>query len=53
MARAGKIAIQIDGTKLQNEFLSMRPFKCLEGADKHYCYLPYPYDWQKKLHQMI
>lgn len=44
-----KIEIQIDDTKLQNEFLSMRPFKCLEDPDKHYCYLPYPYDWQKKI----
>lgn len=26
-----------------NHFLSMRPFKCLEGPDKHWCHVPYPY----------
>ena len=25
-------------------FLSMRPFKCLEGTDKHWCRVPYPYE---------
>lgn len=27
-----------------DHFLSMRPFKCLEGPDKHWCHVPYPYD---------
>lgn len=27
-----------------DHFLSMRPFKCLEGADKHWCRVPYPYE---------
>lgn len=22
----------------------MRPFRCLEGADKHWCHVPYPYE---------
>lgn len=26
-----------------DHFLSMRPFKCLEGPDKHWCHVPYPY----------
>ena len=26
-----------------DHFLSMRPFKCLEGSDKHWCHVPYPY----------
>ncbi len=26
-----------------DHFLSMRPFKCLEGAEKHWCHVPYPY----------
>jgi len=25
-------------------FLSMRPFKCLEGPGKNWCYVPYPYE---------
>lgn len=27
-----------------DHFLSMRPFKCLTGPDKHWCYVPYPYE---------
>lgn len=27
-----------------DHFLSMRPFKCLTGAEKHWCYVPYPYE---------
>lgn len=27
-----------------DHFLSMRPFKCLEGANKHWCRVPYPYE---------
>lgn len=27
-----------------DHFLSMRPFKCLEGAQKHWCRVPYPYE---------
>ncbi len=26
-----------------DHFLSMRPFKCVEGPDKHWCHVPYPY----------
>lgn len=26
-----------------DHFLSMRPFKCLEGPGKHWCHVPYPY----------
>ena len=27
-----------------DHFLSMRPFKCLEGPAKHWCHVPYPYE---------
>lgn len=26
-----------------DHFLSMRPFRCLVGPDKHWCHVPYPY----------
>lgn len=26
-----------------DHFLSMRPFKCIEGPQKHWCHVPYPY----------
>lgn len=27
-----------------DHFLSMRPFRCLEGPAKHWCQVPYPYE---------
>lgn len=32
-----------------DHFLSMRPFKCIEGADKHWCRVPYPYDIRRQV----
>ena len=32
-----------------DHFLSMRPFKCLEGAAKHWCHVPYPYDIRRRV----
>lgn len=30
-------------------FLSMRPFKCLAGPEKHWCHVPYPYAIRRNL----
>ena len=38
-----KIAVQMDGAKFTNEFLSMRPFRCLAGPKRMWCHLEYPY----------
>ncbi len=32
-----------------DHFLSMRPFKCLEGAAKHWCHVPYPYEIRRSV----
>ncbi len=32
-----------------DHFLSMRPFRCLEGADKHWCHVPYPYPLRREV----
>jgi len=32
-----------------DHFLSMRPFKCLEGPGKHWCHVPYPYDIKRDI----
>jgi hypothetical protein len=32
-----------------NHFLSMRPFRCLEGPAKHWCYVDYPYDIHRQV----
>ena len=40
----------LDDAKFADHFLSMRPFKCLEGKIQHLCHLPYPYE---KTHSII
>ncbi|MEM7545004.1 MAG: hypothetical protein AAF367_05660 [Pseudomonadota bacterium] len=39
-------AYQIDWAEapFTDHFLSMRPFKCVEGVEKHWCHVPYPYE---------
>ncbi|WP_138841137.1 hypothetical protein [Ruegeria sediminis] len=32
-----------------DHFLSMRPFKCIEGPDKHWCHVPYPYEINRQV----
>jgi len=38
-----------DESKFENHFLSMRPFRCLEGAEQMLCHLPYPYDNDRRV----
>jgi hypothetical protein len=40
-----QISIKLHEALFKDHFLSMRPFKCLEGP-KFYCHLPYPYEWK-------
>jgi hypothetical protein len=39
------VSVSMNDGLFKDHFLSMRPFKCLEGV-KFYCYLPYPYAWK-------
>ena len=32
-----------------DHFLSMRPFKCIEGVKKYWCRVPYPYEIKRKV----
>ncbi|MET1412276.1 hypothetical protein ABVF61_08425 [Roseibium sp. HPY-6] len=32
-----------------DHFLSMRPFKCVEGPEKHWCRVPYPYEIRRSV----
>jgi hypothetical protein len=41
--------LRLDETKFGDYFLSMRPFKCLEGSEKHWCHVPYPYENQRRV----
>jgi len=38
-----KFMIDLNESLMKDEFLSMRPFKCLESVKRYYCYVPYPY----------
>lgn len=37
------ISVDMNGEKLEENFLSMRPFKCLPHPDRTLCHLVYPY----------
>ncbi|WP_170785527.1 hypothetical protein [Ruegeria lacuscaerulensis] len=39
--------LEFNDEVFSEHFLSMRPFKCLEGPDKHWCHVPYPYELQR------
>ncbi|MDO6485657.1 hypothetical protein [Shimia thalassica] len=39
----GTYAVRLHEHLFEDHFLSMRPFKCLEGNEKQWCYVPYPY----------
>ena len=38
-----------DEAKFSDQFLSMRPFKCLDGAEKQWCRVPYPYENKRRI----
>ena len=39
-----KVTIQMTAPEFQDEFLSMRPFRCLAGGKETWCHLEYPYE---------
>ncbi len=42
-------SIKIDNPGFSEHFLSMRPFKCLEGAEQMVCHLPYPHALRRQV----
>lgn len=42
--KTGRYQITMETAPFTDHFLSMRPFRCLEGPDKHWCHVPYPYE---------
>ena len=38
------VKVNLDTAQFTDHFLSMRPFRCIEGATEWFCYLSYPYD---------
>lgn len=41
--------VELDSARFQDEFLSMRPFRCLAGPQGKLCHLPYPYDIRRHI----
>ena len=38
------VLVNMDTDAFTEHFLSMRPFRCIEGESEWFCYLEYPYD---------
>lgn len=45
----GTYSVAMRDEAFQDHFLSMRPFKCIEGPQKHWCHVPYPYEIRRDL----
>lgn len=41
--------IKMAEASFEDHFLSMRPFRCLEGPNKHWCHVPYPYEIHRNI----
>jgi len=49
IAPDGTYDIAMDPTHFADHFLSMRPFKCLDGPEKTWCHVPYPYEIERDI----
>lgn len=49
VAQDGAYTLAMAEAPFTDHFLSMRPFKCLEGPDKHWCHVPYPYEIKRNI----
>lgn len=45
----GSYSLEMAEAPFSDHFLSMRPFKCLEGPGKNWCYVPYPYEIERNV----
>lgn len=46
---AYSVNVEMDNPFFEDQFLSMRPFRCLTQSAEWFCYLPYPYDLYKTI----
>ncbi len=44
-----KISVNLDAPGFQDEFLSMRPFRCLPHKKEMWCHLAYPYETRGRI----
>jgi len=49
LAADGRYTVEMKDAAFGNHFLSMRPFKCLEGPSKNWCHVPYPYEIKRDI----
>lgn len=43
------ISVSLDETRFEEKFLSMRPFRCIDGTKQTVCHLVYPYKLQNRI----
>lgn len=43
------ISVVLDAPQFAEEFLSMRPFRCIAGPKESWCHLPYPYQTKARI----
>ena len=43
------VNVVMDNSQFEDQFLSMRPFRCLTESAEWFCYLPYPYELTKTI----
>lgn len=48
---SGAYTVALADAPFADHFLSMRPFRCLEGPGKHWCHVPYPYEIARNVSQ--
>ncbi|MBU1213311.1 MAG: hypothetical protein KJ587_18905 [Alphaproteobacteria bacterium] len=46
---AVSITIALDQGRFSEKFLSMRPFRCIDGPKQTACHLPYPYELKDRI----
>ncbi|MEL6586662.1 MAG: hypothetical protein AAFY65_15565 [Pseudomonadota bacterium] len=44
LSKDGTYQFELVAEAFTDHFLSMRPFRCIEGPTRHLCHVPYPYD---------
>ena len=49
IADDGTYSVEMQDAAFADHFLSMRPFKCLEGPEKNWCHVPYPYEINRNI----
>ncbi|WP_136439956.1 hypothetical protein [Pacificoceanicola onchidii] len=49
IAEDGRYSVTMAEAPFSDHFLSMRPFRCIAGPDKHWCHLPYPYEIRRDI----